>query len=115
MRKADFAAVIIALCLCCAASVFVSGGDCVAIYVDGELYRTLPLATDASVTIKTDYGENTISVKNGTVSVTESDCPNGQCMSGKIERCGQSIVCLPHRLSVIIESDRKKNETDVIL
>lgn len=115
MRKADFAAVIIALCLCCAASAFFHGGDRVAIYVNGELYRTLPLAADASVTVKTDYGENTISVKNGAVSVTESNCHGGQCMSGKINRCGQSIVCLPHRLSVVIESDRNKNETDVIL
>lgn len=44
-----------------------------------------------------------VAVDGGRVSVTESNCPNGDCVrSGAISRAGESIVCLPARLSVTL-------------
>lgn len=46
----------------------------------------------------------TVAVENGAVRVSESDCPNQDCVhSGAISRAGQSIVCLPARVAVTLE------------
>ena len=46
----------------------------------------------------------TVAVENGVVRVSESDCPNQDCVhSGAISRAGQSIVCLPARVAVTLE------------
>ena len=45
----------------------------------------------------------TVSVSGGAISVSESDCPNQDCVrSGAISRAGQSIVCLPARIVIEI-------------
>ncbi len=52
-------------------------------------------------TIETDLGYNVITVKNGNVYVSSADCRDGICeRKGKINKVGESIVCLPHRLIV---------------
>ena len=43
-------------------------------------------------------------MENGAVRVSESDCPNQDCVhSGAISRAGQSIVCLPARVADTLE------------
>lgn len=69
------------------------------IYIDGKLYRTVSLATDQTIEISTEYGRNTVTVKDGKLSVTEADCPDGYCM-GKPKSSGAPIICLPHRLVI---------------
>ena len=72
----------------------------VQIYQNGVLIRELPLDTDTSFTIGGTY-ENTISIENGTVSVTRATCPGEDCVhTGKVSHAGQSILCLPNRLEV---------------
>lgn len=45
-------------------------------------------------------------VENGSVRVVSSDCPNQDCVhTGAISRAGQSIVCLPARLSVTLSGE----------
>ena len=90
-------------------------GDSAAIYVDGELYRKVSLSKDDEITVKSKYGENTVVIKDGKVSIKDSDCPGKDCENGKISETSRSLVCLPNRLTVIIESDKAKNETDVVL
>ena len=52
----------------------------------------------------TKAGKLTVAVENGAVRVSESDCPNQDCVhSGAISRAGQSIVCLPARVAVTLE------------
>lgn len=78
------------------------GGTAI-ITVDGVQADSLPLSTDQSVKIETEYGSNMITVENGQVFVSEADCRGKDCMSlGKISRAGQMIVCLPHHLTVRI-------------
>lgn len=69
------------------------------IRISGELYRTYDLNKNQSIQIQNQYGSNTLSIQNGTVSMTESDCRNQICVqTGPIEAPGQMIVCLPHEL-----------------
>lgn len=69
------------------------------IRISGELYGTYDLNKNQSIQIQNQYGSNTLSIQNGTVSMTESDCRNQICVqTGPIEASGQMIVCLPHEL-----------------
>lgn len=48
-------------------------------------------------------GTNTLVIENGTARLIESNCPDHTCeKTGKVQYVGQTIVCLPNRLSVTI-------------
>lgn len=86
-----------------------SEGNTVIISVDGEEYGRYPLYTDREISVDTGYGHNTVLISSGTVSVTESNCPNHDCESfGAVSRPAQSIMCIPHHLIVCISG-----ETDI--
>ena len=66
----------------------------------GEEVARLSLAEDREMTVDGDY-HLTITVKDGAVSVTHSDCPTQDCVrTGVISRTGQSIICLPEQVVV---------------
>lgn len=76
----------------------------VSITVDQKPYMTLPLNKDTTVAVTTNYGSNTIEVKDGSVRVISADCPDKICVHTKAARkVGEIIVCLPHRLIITIE------------
>ena len=73
------------------------------IYLGGELVAQLPLDRDGTYEVEGDY-HNTVTVKDGKVAVTHSDCPGGDCLhSGWISTAGRSIVCLPNRMEIRLE------------
>ena len=85
----------------------------VEIRVNGEIRGQYPLSKDRVIRVSTDYGENEITIEEGEVSVTGSDCANQICVqTGKIHSAQQMIVCLPHRLTVEIISSDTDNESD---
>ena len=72
------------------------------IYQDSVLIETLPLNEDAVFTVKGTY-TNVVTVRDGKVFVSESDCPGKDCVhSGKISSSGAAIVCLPNRVEIRI-------------
>ncbi len=72
--------------------------DSVRITSDAELLYTLPLNTDREVVITSQYGTNTVTVRDGAVAVTQADCPDHYCMNRGFCKSGAQIVCLPNRL-----------------
>lgn len=85
----------------------------VIITVAGETYGTYPLSEDRVIEISNSYGTNEVTIENGSVSVTKSDCANQICVdTGAVRSEGQMIICLPHRLSVEIRSDGQKHENE---
>lgn len=59
--------------------------------------------TQASYTVDNQYGSNTIIVNNGHVYISEATCCNQICVKdGPIEKIGQSLICLPNRVTVEI-------------
>ena len=76
---------------------------CVAqIYQNGELIKTLSLEEDQEFTVTGSY-TNTVTVKDGRIAVTASDCPGEDCVhSGSAGSVGRSIVCLPNALEIRI-------------
>ena len=103
--KGDFLAIaLVALLAVLVALCFVPGGSGEAVlaevYRDGDLIRTLSLDTDTSFEITGRY-TNTVTVQNGKIAITASDCPGEDCVhSGAIATSGRSIVCLPNEVEV---------------
>ena len=115
MKKCDF--LIIAVCIIFAAMWIFSlkEGSTAAIYVNGELYEKLPLSKDARLTVKSEFGENTVVISDGEVFVINSDCENKDCQREKISAASRSLVCLPNRLSVIVEAEKEGKKAHVII
>ena len=95
-------AVLLALSL--AAGLFLlSGGEDASraeIWSDGELLYTLDLSVDQKLEIHCGSGVNEITVKDGSIAVTEANCPDGYCMDRGFCSGGVQIVCLPNRLVI---------------
>lgn len=63
------------------------------IWSDGVLVRRVSLAQDQSFTVDSPYGSNTVTIQNGAIAVTQSDCPGGDCIQTGWRQGGQPIVC----------------------
>jgi len=84
-------------------SVLLFGGETkntAEITLDGERIRTVDLYRDQSFTVKSQWGENTVVVENGTVRVEEASCPDHVCVKRGACSGGPPIVCLPNRLVI---------------
>ncbi len=69
-------------------------------------YQALPLDKDATVTVESALGTNVVEVRDGQVRVREADCSNQACVNqGWVSGQGQTIVCLPHKLTVQLVAD----------
>ena len=110
IRKADIA-LFIALVLLGGALVvpamfFDASGDTVKIAVAGKLFGSYPLDEDRKIEVKKGGNVNLVIIKDGYVKMESASCKNQICVhTGKIKRAGQSIVCLPNRVSVTIEGE----------
>ena len=106
-RKGDFLAIaIVAVLAVLVALCFLpKGSDSpvqAQIYQSGDLIMTVPLEEDASFTITGKY-TNVITVADGRIAVSASDCPGEDCVhSGWIGSVGRSIICLPNRVEIRI-------------
>ena len=75
-------------------------GARVEVYVENKLYNTYPLDKDQKINIKE---------KNGRIN-------NIHIHTGFIDKPGQSIVCLPHKINIKISSDDDSQiDKDVIV
>lgn len=51
-------------------------------------------------------GSNVLVIENGVAYLNYSDCPDHTCeKTGKIKYVGQSIICLPNKVSITIKGD----------
>lgn len=79
-------------------------GKTAVISVEEKVVASLKLNINATEEIKTDYGHNLVVIENGKCFIKNADCRDGICVSrGKINKVGESIVCLPHKLIVEIK------------
>lgn len=102
-KKGDLLAaavvVLLAVVSLCLLPALRSGGSFAQVYLDGELIREVPLAVDQSFTVRGAY-TNTVTVRDGAIAVTHSDCPTNDCVHMGWLRDGGSIVCLPNRVEI---------------
>ena len=107
-RRGDLLAIALVVLLAAgvaAAFALPAGGQqdtVVQIWQDGRLVRELSPDADTSFEIRGDY-LNTISLRDGRVCFSDSDCPGRDCVhSGWISAAGRSLVCLPNRVEIRI-------------
>ncbi len=90
-----------------------NNGETVCIYVEGELFKEIPLSDDGEYVVSTSYGENIVEIKDKKVRVKSADCKNQICVeTGWISGEGLPIICSPHKLTVEIVG-KSENDLDI--
>lgn len=116
-KKAVFSVVVLAI-ICIVCSVFIifmkNANDKAVeaiIYVDNKVYTKINLEneSDTEFVVETEYGMNKITVYEGRICVSDSDCPDKICVkTGYTDNCYKPIICMPHRLEIVVTG----SETD---
>lgn len=102
----DFVAVAMVLAVLIASIVMLTAkkGGTVEVYVDGKLTYSYSLDKNRTFEVDCDNGKNVVEIKDGKVSVIDADCNTRACVKSKaISKKGEQIVCLPHKLIVVIK------------
>lgn len=123
MKKKDIFLIIIILLIAGAGYVLLNVPDNykeennnVVIRVEGKIYGKYPLNENKEIIIEEKKGYNKIEIKNGYVYMKDADCPDKYCVEqGRKKKAGSTIVCLPHKVTVQIntgQSGKKKTDSD---
>ena len=84
-----------------------------------DVYKEISLSDlkeDDTFTVETPNGNNTISVKDKSISITNADCHDSLCVKqGSISKIGDTIVCLPHKLIIEIKGKEEDSSSDDII
>lgn len=82
----------------------------VTVFQDGQEIGAYPLGEERTVSVS--YGENSYNllfISGGKASISDADCPDGLCVRQRaIERNGESIICLPHKLVIQITAGKER-------
>ena len=82
------------------------------ITVDGSTVARYPLSKGGVYAL--NGGTNTLTIKDGKAYMTESNCPDHTCENtGKVKYVGQTIVCLPNKLTITIVGE-SENSVDFV-
>lgn len=82
-------------------------GAAAVVEIDGDETARYSLEEPLAAEIVSPWGINLLVIENGTAKVTEADCPDKLCVDQHaIQFQGESIICLPHKVTVRIEGGR---------
>ena len=77
-------------------------GAVAVVEIDGNTVAKYPLSTSGEYPL--NGGTNVLIIEDGTACVCYSSCPDHTCeRTGKVRYVGQTIVCLPNRVSITIK------------
>ena len=96
-------AVILIACIGLSIPLLLPSGDAryAEIISDGQVMKIVDLSMDQEIHITTyGGGSNTVTVKDGKIGVTETNCPDHYCMDRGMCSGGAQIVCLPNKLVI---------------
>lgn len=90
-------------------------GDSIVIMVNGSEYGRYSLAEEKEISIEKDGKvSNVVKIENHTAYMLDADCPDQLCMHQKaISKDKESIICLPNRVVVTVESRQESTLDDV--
>ena len=87
-------------------------GSEVRVMVEGKEIGVYSLSKDGEYSL--NGGTNTLIIKDGKAYMIDADCPDKLCVrQGKISRNGETITCLPNKLTVTVIDE--KGEVDLVL
>ena len=83
-------------------------GAYVAVRVDGEVVAEYSLFVDGEYVL--NGGTNILRIEGGEAYLVSATCPDHLCVNqGKISRSGETITCLPNRLSITVYGAEQGN------
>lgn len=90
-------------------------GDYVQVRIDGKVTDTYSLKDSGTYPIE-GSGENILVIEDGKAYIKEADCPDKLCIKqGKIQKVGQSLICLPNKVVVeVISMEQKDDGVDAV-
>ena len=105
------------LCLICIGLVLLiftliykKDGTYVVIYINGNISKSFDISEDITYDID-EFGNNTLIIKDGYAWINTANCPDKLCVNcGKISKSGESIICLPNKVVIRIESNIPNEE-----
>lgn len=78
-------------------------------YKDGN-FNLVNKISDINGNTHTTYKEMEFEIVHGKVRVLHSNCANKICVNTSwIEKCGESIICVPNRVAVIIDCNNRNS------
>lgn len=92
-------------------------GTYVRVMIDGELYGEYSLQENQTIEIRETTGYNRLVIDQNSVKMLEADCPDQYCVKhAAITGTNETIVCLPHKLTVEIVGDTtdRREEIDAL-
>lgn len=95
--------IILILCLVLSIPVLLPGEAAAyaEIISDGQVMQVVDLDVNREIHVTTDSGgQNTITVTDGKIGVTQANCPDHYCMNRGMCSSGAQIVCLPNKLII---------------
>ena len=96
--------VVMSLLVLLAITLFRKEGDVAVVEVDGVRVGEYSLLINGEFSL--NNGTNVLVIENGTAYLNYSECPDHTCeRTGKIRFVGQTIVCLPNKLTVTIKGN----------
>lgn len=92
-------------------------GNSVTVSIDGTVVATYPLNVDRTEEILTDGGgRNRLVIRDGKAYVDSASCPDGICAAHKpIHREGESIVCLPNKVVITVQTTHTDDGLDAVV
>ena len=79
-------------------------GESVVVEVNGEYVATYSLLEDGMYSL--NNGTNMLIIEGGKAYMSEADCPDKTCVKrGGVSYSGESIVCLPNRITVTVKGE----------
>ena len=92
---------VLALAVFLASHLGARAGSWAVVSVDGVETARYSLSVDGTYVL--NGGTNTLEILDGRVRMTGADCPNHLCVKqGWVRYSGQSIVCLPNKVTVTV-------------
>lgn len=116
IKKADIILAVLLIVVGLAMSYILSFGQDTGseliISCDGEKFGSYSLYEDREIEIKQNDHINKVTIKNGTVSMSFSDCHGQDCIhQGEITKSGEAIICLPNKVVLEIAGGEAEYDT----
>ena len=87
-------------------------GNEVRVMVEGKEIGVYSLSRDSEYSL--NGGTNTLIIKDGKAYMADADCPDKLCVrQGKIHRNGETITCLPNKLTITVIDE--EGEVELVL
>lgn len=90
-------------------------GSILEVYVNNELYGTYDLNISRDIVIENGDCRNVILIENNNAIMKEASCNNANCIKqGAICNSGDSVVCLPNRVVMLIKGYDEESGIDAV-